>query len=119
MYAGMSARIANSLMLHVPATTDPPVIAEHRRRVWWTTFLIDTMVSSEMGLRAAFQYSQAEHSTPTDDQLLPTQCSDFWDSTIMTAHLKLVNIRGLILEAIGHVHEMDFTSYQKVITVPL
>ncbi|KAL2212087.1 hypothetical protein CC79DRAFT_1364371 [Sarocladium strictum] len=119
MYAGMSARISNSLMLHIPSTNETPLIAEHRRRTWWTTFLIDTMVSSEMGLRASFSFSQAEHSMPSDDQLQPAQYGEFWDSTIMTAHLKLVHIRGMILETISQVHEVDFASYQRTIAVPL
>src|SRR5690348_7116095 len=81
MYAGMSARIASSLMLHVPAaTTEPSAVAEHRKRVWWTTFLMDVMVSSEMGLRAAFGFAQAEHALPSDDRLSPAQRGDFWDS---------------------------------------
>lgn len=37
----------------------------------------------------------------------------------MTAHLKLVHIRGMILETIGQVHEVDFASYQRTIAVPL
>lgn len=120
MYAGMSARIASSLMLHVPAaTTDPPAVAEHRKRVWWTTFLMDAMVSSEMGLRAAFGFAQAEHALPSDDRLSPAQRGDFWDSNIMSAHLKLCEIRSLILESVGRLDEADFANYDKFVAAPL
>jgi proline utilization trans-activator len=119
MYAGMSARIANSLMLHRPTMTDGPVVAEYRKRVWWTTFLMDTMVSSEMGLRASVGFAQAEHAFPSDEQIHPIHRADFWDSYIMTAHLKLCNIRVHILETVGQIQESDFASYERVIAVPL
>lgn len=119
MYAGMSARIASSLMLHVPSTTEPPAVAEHQKRVWWTTFLMDAMVSSEMGLRPAFGFAQAEHASPSDERLSPTDRREFWDSNIMSAHIKLCNIRISILETVGRLHETDFASYEKVISGPL
>lgn len=119
MYAGISARIASNLMLHIPSKTESPVMAEHRKRVWWTTFLMDAMVSSEMGLRAAFGFSQAEHSLPSDTQLPVAQLGDFWDSQIMTAHLKLCNIKSLILDTVGQLQATDFSSYEKVIETPL
>ncbi|KAF2008429.1 hypothetical protein BU24DRAFT_497895 [Aaosphaeria arxii CBS 175.79] len=119
MYAGMSARIANSLMLHIPTMAEGPVVAEYRRRIWWTTFLMDNMVSSEMGLRPAFGFAQAEHPFPSDEHIPPAYQADFWDCSIMTAHLKLCNIRSHILETVGHLQESDFTSYEGVIAVPL
>lgn len=119
MYAGISTRIANSLMLHSPVETETPVMAEHRKRVWWTTFLIDAMVSSEMGLRAAFGFAQAEHSLPSDEQLPHAHRNDFWDSEILTAHIKLCNIRNNILETIARLQEADFSSYKTVVEVPL
>jgi proline utilization trans-activator len=119
MYAGMSTRIASSLMLHSPTRTEPPAVAEHRKRVWWTTFLMDAMVSSEMGLRATFGFEHTEHSLPSDAQLPAADRDDFWDSQIMTAHLKLCNIKSLILDTIGRLQQTDFASYEKLIEVPL
>jgi hypothetical protein len=107
-------------MLHVPAAaTEPPIVSEHRKRVWWTTFLMDAMVSSEMGLRAAFGFAQAEHALPSDERLSPMQLGDFWDSNIMTAHLKLCSFRSLILESVGRLDEADFASYDKFVAAPL
>jgi hypothetical protein len=119
MYAGMAARISNSLMLHIPMNAQGPIVAEHRRRVWWTTFLMDAMVSSEMGLRASFGFAQAEHPFPSDEPIPTTERLNFWDSNIMTAHLKLCNIRSHILETIGQLQESDFASYESVIAIPL
>lgn len=119
MYAGMSARTACSLMLHRPATTSGPVLKEHRKRVWWTTFIMDTMISSEMGLRSSFAFSKAEHSTPTDEHLPMATGCDFWDSMLMSAHIKLCNIRSIILETLSQVHATDFAGYEQLIAEPL
>lgn len=80
---------------------------------------MDVMVSSEMGLRAAFGFAQAEHTLPSDDQLSPAQRGDFWDSNIMTAHLKLCKIRSLILDSVGQIDEVDFATYDKSVAAPL
>ena len=119
MYAGISTRIASNLRLHKPARSGTAVLTEHWKRVWWTTFLIDSMVSAEMGLRAAFSFAQAEHSLPSDDHLTPTEREEFWDAHIMTAHLRLCNIRGLILETLAQLQETDFATYEKAMEIPL
>lgn len=119
MYAGMSARIASSLMLHIPSTATDPHSAEHRKRVWWSTYLMDTMVSSEMGLRAAFVFAQAEHALPSDDRLPAVQRADFWDAGLMTALVRLCSVRSLILESVGRLHETDFEGYQRLIDAPI
>ncbi|KAH7029793.1 proline utilization trans-activator [Microdochium trichocladiopsis] len=119
MYAGMSMRIACTLMLHKPAGQVSAPAAEHQKRVWWTTYLLDSMTSLEMGIRATFGALEAEQSQPSDEQLSKTDQDDFWDAQILTAHLNLDSARRLVLETVGLLHDADFAGFKRAIEVPL
>jgi len=106
-------------MLHKPATTKPPAVSEHQKRVWWTTFLMDTMTSSEVGLKATLRFKDTEQLLPSSAQLRMDEQRDFRDPEILTAHIKLCDIRNDILETAGRLQQQDFANYHQAIHYPL
>ncbi|KAJ5101590.1 hypothetical protein NUU61_003812 [Penicillium alfredii] len=99
MYAGLSFRMANILKLHKPSPSSVPALeAEHRKRVWWTTYCIDRMTSTEMGLPPALQVHQIEQSYPDDSMLLPADRGEFYDAETHATQVQLAFIHADICE---------------------
>ncbi|KAL2867606.1 transcription factor domain-containing protein [Aspergillus lucknowensis] len=100
MYAGLSFRMANILKLHKPSPSPPrPALeVEHRKRVWWTTYCIDRMTSTEMGLPPALQVHQVEQLYPDDSILLPEDRAEFHDAETLTTQVQLAFIHADICE---------------------
>ncbi|KAF2021036.1 hypothetical protein BU24DRAFT_487536 [Aaosphaeria arxii CBS 175.79] len=100
-YAGQSTRMSNMLGLHKPptSTTSSIVELEHQKRVWWTTYCLDRMTSTEMGLPTAIHISEVEISYPEDSPLLtPEQREEFGDAHTINAYIQLAFIHADICE---------------------
>ncbi|KAL3455952.1 fungal-specific transcription factor domain-containing protein [Aspergillus heterothallicus] len=111
MYAGLSFRMANILKLHKPSPSSILALeAEHRKRVWWTTYCIDRMTSTEMGLPPALQVHQVEQSYPDDSMLLPTDRGEFYDAETHTTQVQLAFIHADICENMKSIRKDNTTN---------
>ncbi|KAL4962008.1 transcription factor domain-containing protein [Aspergillus stella-maris] len=110
MHAGQSVRISNVLKLHKPASQSlPPLDVEHRKRIWWTTYCIDRMTSTELGLPPAFQINQVEQTYPDDSLLSPTDAREFYDAETLTTQVQLGFIHADICENIRSIRKDNTT----------
>lgn len=101
IYAGLATRIASTLMLYssVPVAPLPQCDLEHRKRLWWTTYQLDAMTGSELGLNSTYDFDELEArlalpsdlAVPADDQ------DEFARSSILIAHIRLCSVRSEIL----------------------
>ncbi|KAJ0419925.1 fungal-specific transcription factor domain-containing protein [Aspergillus carlsbadensis] len=100
MYAGLSARMSSMLKLHKPCTPcTPPLESEHRKRIWWTTYCIDRMTSTELGLPPALQVARVEQSYPDDAALVhQSDRAEFDDAQTHAAQVQLAFIHADICE---------------------
>lgn len=96
MYAGLSARLSNMLRLHKPSppASLSPVEAEHRKRVWWTTYCIDRMTSTEMGLPPIFHPEQVELEYPDGTSLSPEDTQEFSCPHMFATQIQLAFIHA-------------------------
>ncbi|KAM0545426.1 hypothetical protein ACHAPJ_011331 [Fusarium lateritium] len=95
MYAGMSARMCNLLGLHQsPSQTYSELDKEHRKRVCWTSYCLDKMTSSELGLLPSFQHSQIKLDYPSDQQLEPGDADQFFEADFLHARIQLTLMKA-------------------------
>lgn len=97
----------------------PALNAEHKKRVWWTTYQLDAMTGSEMGMNAAFDFEEVEVHLPSTNDLAPIDCAEFTDGTIFTAHVRLCNVRAGVLSSIPSIRDTDGDSVDTNFTKPL
>jgi proline utilization trans-activator len=116
IYAGLSMRIASSLMLNAPSTrqTETPLELEHHRRLWWTTYLLDAMTGSEMGINSAWDHEEIERrlGLPSDAGLSPQDRQELSPALIFTAYIPLCSIRSEVLSLASS--ELANASYQQI-----
>lgn len=101
IYAGLSMRIASSLMLHAPSTRQgsTPLETEHHRRLWWTTYLLDAMTGAEMGINSAWTYDEikAKVGLPSDLNLSEEGHQQLGPAHMSTAYISLCSIRSEVI----------------------
>jgi hypothetical protein len=109
MYAGLSFRMASILKLHKPSpSSTPPLESEHRKRIWWTTYCIDRMTCTEMGLPPALQVHRVEQTYPDDSSLLaPGDRAEFYDAETHTTQVQLAFIHADICENMKSIRKGD------------
>jgi hypothetical protein len=108
MYAGLSFRMASILKLHKPSPPSTPLLeSEHRKRIWWTTYCIDRMTCTEMGLPPALQVHRVEQSYPDDSALLPADRAEFYDAETHTTQVQLAFIHADICENMKSIRKGD------------
>jgi proline utilization trans-activator len=96
MYSGVSARMCNMLQLHETAAFRDlsAVERENRKRVWWSTFCIDRMASTQMGVLPTLQIDQGDLDYPTNDGLSSEDMAEFADPDYLTARIQLTIIQA-------------------------
>ena len=91
--------MSNILKLHKPASHPLSALdIEHRKRIWWTTYCIDRMTSTEMGLPPAFSVHQVEQKYPDDSRLSESDAGEFHDAVTLTTQVQLAFIHADICE---------------------
>lgn len=97
VYCGIALRLAVSLGLHRSqsgTSTMDPVHRETRRRVWWTLYLFDRMISSKLGYPLGIQDEDIDVELPSMDGLSAAEQSEFNDPIHLRAHASLARITG-------------------------
>lgn len=98
MHAGAAARISNILTLHRASTSKSctPVEREHRKRLWWSTFCLDRMTSTQLGVLPSLYLAQTDLDYPSPSpQGMPRHeaVAEFSDADLMTARVDLTAIQ--------------------------
>ncbi|KAJ6441132.1 proline utilization trans-activator [Purpureocillium lavendulum] len=96
MYAGMSARLCNLLRLNQP----PPQSSgsnsdhEHQKRVCWTSYCLDKMASSELGLMPSFQPGQVKLEYPSNNPISPEDAGQFHEAEFLCARIQITLLKA-------------------------
>lgn len=72
---------------------------ENRRRVWWTVYIFDGLISSRLG-HPMISDGYIDAPLPSQDDLLAADKDDFFDPMQLIANIKLCRITGSILSLI-------------------
>jgi proline utilization trans-activator len=109
MYVGASARLCNMLQLHQASASlqSSPVEREHRKRVWWSTFCLDRMMSTQLGLLPSLHVDQADLDYPTQAGLSVDDAEEFADPDYLTARVQLTIIQANNSKTVFHVGDDD------------
>ncbi|KAI1370794.1 hypothetical protein F4677DRAFT_437509 [Hypoxylon crocopeplum] len=109
IYAGLNAKMCNMLQLHKASSSldCSPVVREHRKRVWWSTFCIDRMASTQLGLLPSLQIEQVDLEYPTQTGLLPDDLEEFSDPDYLTARVQLTIIQADAANNVCHLGQDD------------
>lgn len=89
MYAGMSARTCSLLRLHQPSPQLSTLQQEHRKRLCWTSYCLDKMTSSELGILPSFQPGQIKIEFPEDHHLSPEDRDQFHNADFLRVRIQL------------------------------
>ena len=111
-YAVQSISLAKLLSLDKP---EPPsdlvteqvaheerIVQEHRRRVWWTSYCMNRMVSTELGIPPAHEPASRYLPLPASITLTPEEEEEFFDPELLTAQTQLCQIKFKVVETASH-----------------
>ncbi|KAF6831073.1 C6 transcription factor [Colletotrichum musicola] len=110
-YASQSVALAKLLQLHKPSSgqdssgsgTRSRVLDEHRKRLWWTSYYMDRMTSTELGVAPAFCCVPEGMQLPSSAGLTPDEAEQFSDPSLLTAAAQLCEIkRDVVRTAAQH-----------------
>lgn len=97
----------------------PPTVSnterEHWKRVWWTSYCLDRMTSSDSGLESAFHGDSPELDHPDDSLLLPEEMQEFSAGQYLTAQSKLCLIKRRIDGASCRLRSDDSRDPQEIL----
>ena len=102
-YFGQALRTCLVMGLHVDSQSDSLTRfqVEHQRRLWWTVYMFERMLSSKAGLPLSFTDYSISTELPSDFDISkpPKQCKHytFPSSECLTNCVKIVQINGYIL----------------------
>ncbi|CAK1360864.1 unnamed protein product [Cercospora beticola] len=100
VYCGIALRSSISLGLHRSRSTTTGLSRkdqEHRRRIWWTLYLFDRLISSKLGFPLGIRDEDIDVEMPSSESLTSEDQQEFHDPKHLCAHVKLSRITGSIL----------------------
>ncbi|VUC29706.1 unnamed protein product [Clonostachys rosea] len=117
MYAGISARLCNTLQLHQVASSRDcsPVEREHRKRLWWSTYCLDRMTSTQTGLPPSFQVEQTDLGYPSDAEIPLNDANEFTDVEFLTARVQLTMIEENNLKSVPLIGRDDARDIETIV----
>ncbi|KAK7725468.1 hypothetical protein SLS63_008071 [Diaporthe eres] len=102
VYAGLALRLSQTMGLHRNITYESSVSGtevENRRRVWWTVYVFDGLISSRLG-HPMISDGYIDAPLPSQDNLPAADKDDFFDPMQLIANIRLCRITGSILSLI-------------------
>ncbi|KAH7316983.1 hypothetical protein B0I35DRAFT_354350 [Stachybotrys elegans] len=111
-YAVQSIAIARLLKLDIALLKDSTCFDksfEHRKRLWWTSFCMERMVATELGLPPSPATRSAQIDLPWAGDLPIEERHQFFDGSLLTLHCSLCEIKCQILDAVGRVGQESIT----------
>ncbi|KAL4965442.1 Zn(II)2Cys6 transcription factor [Aspergillus stella-maris] len=96
MYTGTSARMCNMLQLHRACSSRNlhPVEIEHRKRVWWSTYCLDRMTSTQRGILPTLHADQTDLELPSKFAISDEDAEEFGDAAFLKARIELTIIQA-------------------------
>ncbi|KAH8820214.1 hypothetical protein F5884DRAFT_744574 [Xylogone sp. PMI_703] len=99
VYAGLCLRLSNIIGLDKPAGAQfSNLEKEHRKRLWWSSYCLDKITSTEMGWKPACTSAGRELSYPSNEGLSETDLEEFHDPGFLTAQAQLIELKLRITE---------------------
>ncbi|CAO2648168.1 Nn.00g090900.m01.CDS01 [Neocucurbitaria sp. VM-36] len=103
-YARQSFSLAKLLLLDKPtsSTLEPEerVQDEHRKRIWWTCYCMDRMVSTELGIPPMEAAVSNGLQYPDSGHLLPHERDEFFEPYLLTAQVELSIIKSKVVDVV-------------------
>ncbi|KAL2278211.1 hypothetical protein FJTKL_14625 [Diaporthe vaccinii] len=102
VYAGLALRLSQTMGLHRNLKYESSVSGaevENRRRVWWTVYIFDGLISSRLG-HTMISDGYIDAPLPSQDNLPAADKDDFFDPMQLIANIRLCRITGSILSLI-------------------
>ncbi|KAI6782178.1 uncharacterized protein J7T54_002415 [Emericellopsis cladophorae] len=93
--SGTSMRMAIVIGLHLhipPSQIGDAAVCEHRKRVFWSAYIIDRMWASMLGHPPAVQDEDIDVGLPSDVVVAPELAGDFADAAYYIASLRLASV---------------------------
>ncbi|KAF7197925.1 putative transcriptional regulatory protein C3C7.04 [Pseudocercospora fuligena] len=103
VYCGIALRVGIGLGLHrtqARYTSMSPTLREYRRRLFWTLYLFDRLISSKLGYPLAIHDEDIDVEMPSMNGLSGADKGEFNDHLHLCAHVTLAKITGDILSDI-------------------
>ncbi|KXT14862.1 hypothetical protein AC579_745 [Pseudocercospora musae] len=103
VYCGIALRVGIGLGLHRTQacyTSMSPTLREYRRRLFWTLYLFDRLISSKLGYPLAIHDEDIDVEMPSMNGLSAAEKEEFNDHLHLSAHVTLAKITGDILSDI-------------------
>ncbi|KAI1843554.1 hypothetical protein JX266_010187 [Neoarthrinium moseri] len=97
--AGSAVRqaVIMGLQLNVPESQlGDKVLREHRNRIWWTAYELDTLIAARQSQPASIQEEDILVDLPSNANLPPDGHDDFVDAAELVDRIKLVRLTGQI-----------------------
>lgn len=98
----MRMAIVIGLHLHIPPSQlgDDPAVCEHRKRVFWTAYIIDRMGASMLGHPPGVQDEEIDIGLPSNVAVDPAVAGDFADADYYIANLQLAGVITRVIRSI-------------------
>ncbi|KAH6886938.1 hypothetical protein B0T10DRAFT_575332 [Thelonectria olida] len=111
VYASQSIALAKLLYLNkqqpyrpkdVLNGSEPPqrVTDEHMRRLWWTSYCMDRMVATELGLSPTHWTIPPRLQPPSSSDLGPEDLDQFFDPAILVAQIQVCEIKRNVADTV-------------------
>ncbi|KAG5360489.1 Proline utilization trans-activator [Yarrowia sp. B02] len=99
VYIGMAMRTAVLCGLHVDASKDSlsREELEHRRRLWWTTYILELYSCSKQGIPPSLNLESVATG-------LPESLPEFYDAVYMNSFIEVARLGCLVLDSLYHHH---------------
>ena len=111
-YAGMAQRVAHCIMLHQPPGSSLPANeAEHRKRIWWTTYIMENMIASAVGLTPCLNFDRIQLDLPSAVPLASEDFAGFADHEIIKSNIQLYDIQSQILSTASRLNMSDMAGH--------
>ncbi|KAM5345224.1 hypothetical protein ACJ41O_011086 [Fusarium nematophilum] len=77
------------------------VKSEHMRRLWWTSYCMDRMVATELGLSPTQWVTPPGLRLPSSNGLLAEDLEQFFDPAILAAQIQLCEIKRNVADTVA------------------
>lgn len=103
VYIGMAMRTAVLCGLHVDASKDSlsREELEHRRRLWWTTYILELYSCSKQGIPPSMSLESVATGLP---ESLNNKPGEFHDAIYMNSFIEVARLGCLVLDSLYHHH---------------
>ena len=119
MYSGIAVRASFALGLHRPSPSPTRIDAEHLKRLFWTTAILDCTTASLNGLQPGLSFDNVEIGMPSDQDLGPGEAMELGNCDMLNMNIDICKVNTAIFDVISRLQSDDFANYGRAIQAPL